>query len=568
MPPELFNQRQAFGHGKVVERTKFCRLPWKASWNLALGLMSSALSIFTALPTIGAEQIYISYGLLERSISINSLETFAKTGEIDEELDFYARQATPEQLEQVREVLQTEIPLDVVSVSQFLYTPIGESLLNRLDEVIQTEARQPGSTAIRAALILAADDPEGFTPLAVLQHFPTEGIRIDVAEGLAIADTLQALFNETSEAVDQVQQQASQAAEEQPLTDAMPFAPLQVPGPLQWEMQTMRVSDRQRDRIFPVDIYLPTAAKAAPYPVIVISHGLGSDRGSFDYLARHLASYGFAVAVPAHPGSNADQLQALLDGISERVTSPQEFIDRPLDISDVLDALEYFSQTDPAFQGRLNLQSVGVVGQSYGGYTALAVAGAELNFQQLQTTCDNLDTSLNLSLVLQCLALQLPNQPYNLEDPRIDAAIAINPLSSSIFGQEGLSQIEVPVMIVAGSADTVTPALPEQIQPFTWLTSPEKYLVLIEGGTHFSIPEEIDNAAIPLPDLVAGSASNVAQRYTQALSLAFFQTYVADQAAYRPFLSSAYANRLSQEPLQLSVVRSLSSIPSVAMPQD
>jgi len=41
--------------------------------------------------------------------------------------------------------------------------------------------------------------------------------------------------------------------------------------------------------------------------VIVISHGLGSDRTSFEYLATALASY-FA-AVPEHPGSNAQQLR-------------------------------------------------------------------------------------------------------------------------------------------------------------------------------------------------------------------------------------------------------------------
>jgi len=71
---------------------------------------------------------------------------------------------------------------------------------------------------------------------------------------------------------------------------------------------------------------------------------------------------------------------------------------------------------------------------SYGcdttGYTALALAGAKLNFPQLQSDCCTLDNSLNLSLVLQCLALQLPNQPYNLADPRIKAAIALESIAS------------------------------------------------------------------------------------------------------------------------------------------
>lgn len=96
----------------------------------------------------------------------------------------------------------------------------------------------------------------------------------------------------------------------------------------------------------------------------------------------------------------------------------------------------------------------------------------------------------NLLLALQCQALSLPQKQYNLGDPRIKAAIAINRLDIRILGQAGLSQIKIPLMMIAGSADTLTPAFSEQIRPFTWLTTPNKYLVLIQGGTHFSTLED------------------------------------------------------------------------------
>ena len=54
-------------------------------------------------------------------------------------------------------------------------------------------------------------------------------------------------------------------------------------------------------------------------------------------------------------------------------------------------------------------------------------------------------------------------------------------------------------MLIAGSADTVAPALLEQIQPFTWLTSPNKYLVLMNNGTHFSTIEESPSKRISAP---------------------------------------------------------------------
>lgn len=127
----------------------------------------------------------------------------------------------------------------------------------------------------------------------------------------------------------------------------------QQPGPFASKIQTFVLSERLRNRTLLTDIYLPQVP--TPHPVIVISHGLDSDCTSFAYLAQHLASYGFAVVVPEHPGSNAEQLQALLEGRADRVIPPSELVERPLDISYVLDELSRLSEVEPGFQGRLNL---------------------------------------------------------------------------------------------------------------------------------------------------------------------------------------------------------------------
>lgn len=66
------------------------------------------------------------------------------------------------------------------------------------------------------------------------------------------------------------------------------------------------------------------------------------------------------------------------------------------------------------------------------------------------------------------------------------AVIAVNPITSVVFGQEGMSKIQIPVLMIGGSDDYVAPAVSEQIYPFSWLTSPNKYLMLLEKGTHFS----------------------------------------------------------------------------------
>jgi len=521
-------------------------------------------------PALSAERLYLSYGVLERSISVAALETYAKTGKLDNDLSVYAQYADAQRLAALQKALVIRADVTPIAVSQFLYTPQGEILLRRLGQVIQPESRDTGFYAIRAALILASSDPQGLTPLNVFRKFPTRGLRIDLQTALQIAGDLEQVITRTNQATATLAQLAQLEALATPITSPTSLPDLASRGSISWQKETIRMVYRTRsfvtalgsDRVFPVDVYLPqvrTSRQTRKIPVVVISHGLGSDRTTFRYLAEHLASHGFAVAVPEHPGSNAQQFQALISGTVSEVAAPSEFVDRPLDIKYLLDDLTRRARSDPRYS-RLNLEQVGVLGQSFGGYTVLALAGAAINFEQLQKDCgvQALDSTLNLSVLLQCRANALPRLSYNLQDPRVKAIIAINPVDSAVLGQAGFEQISIPTMLVAGSADTVAPALPEQIQPFTWLKTPDRYLVLMDRGTHFSTLEET-NDSVPLPPEVVGPTPVVARRYINALSLAFFQTYIANQPSYRSYLSASYAQRISQDPLRLSLVRSLNA---------
>ena len=572
---ETRDQKKQGEQGRLGEqREKEKLLFLQRSWNfsskklpasvgiavLNLGLLLTP--VMMPRPAQGAEQIYISYGPLEFSLPVSALEVYAKQGKINQELAFYASYLDQKQREQLRKVLVTRIDVTPLAIAQFLYSPQGEVILRRVSQIIQTKANQPGFYAIRAALILAAADSEGLTPLNVLRKFPTYGIRINTRRGFQVINALSALSRQTEIAIAAVEQQALAEASAQSSGNTSPspwtsqrnkfsqLPDLRQPGSIQYSMQTLMLNDLRRGRSFPVDLYLPTSPSRELAPLVIISHGLGSDRQTFQYLATHLASYGFAVAVPEHPGSNAQQFQALINGLANEVTAPSELIDRPLDIKFLLDELKR------SFRGRVNWQQVGVLGQSFGGYTALALAGAKINFEQLQKDCGPSNDSLNLSLLLQCRGLALPPTDYLLSDERVKAAIAINPIDSTIFGQSQLNQIQVPLMLVAGSDDTAAPALPEQIQPFTWLTTPNKYLVLLKDGTHFStLGASAD--AVPLPVRVVGPTPEVAQAYMKALSVAFFETHIANKPEYRVYLSASYARFISQYTIPLSLVQSL-----------
>jgi predicted dienelactone hydrolase len=539
--------------------------------NYLAGVLLALALCQTLKPALAADRIYASYAVLERSISIAALEQYAKDGKIEEDLAVYTRYAAPEDLEQLRKILQARADLDPVVISQFLYTRQGEVLLKRLGEVIQSGSGESGFFGLRAALILAAADDQGLTLLNVLRQFPTPEIRVNLKRALQMAGELQGSVNQTKRAINGVERLAALEAQGQKEIGIENRMDLQQPGNYRWEKISLQFShgtaalpaDRgdkilniSKSRKLDTDIYLPERDDGLPAPTLVISHGLGSTRKTFEYLAQHLASHGFAVIVPQHPGSDARQLEALLTGVAREVAKPIEFVDRPLDITFILDELEQLASTSTQWRGKLDLKRVGVMGQSFGGYTALALAGAPINFDRLDRDCLQEEESWNVSLLLQCRAQELSGREYQLRDDRIVAAIAINPITSSIFGQESLSQIQIPVMIVSGGADTVAPALVEQIQPFTWLMTPEKYLVMMKTGTHFS-SLGTEEGVISFPPEVIGPSPALAQRYVKALSLAFLETYIADQAQYKPYLSSTYIRSISQEPIPLSLIQVL-----------
>ncbi|MEH1972880.1 MAG: alpha/beta hydrolase [Nostoc sp.] len=532
---------------------------------LGLGLLSTFL---TATPGLGAERISFYYPPFgEFSLSVDSLETFAKEGKIDQDFSFYASRATPEQLAQLRDLLQQRFNVTPTLLSQVTYSPIGEQLVQQLGKLLLTESRKNGFYAIRASLILAAADQQGLTVVNLLRKFPSNTIRVNFTEGLRIVDDLSQLIKKKDEVFASLQKEAiAQAA-----TSTVDFSQqqdLRSPGKFTWQKKTFELNDISRDRRLPVDVYLPTIQNSQlttqnslspPFPLIVISHGIASDRSTFVYLAEHLASYGFAVAVLEHPGSNAQRFQQYFAGLAGPPDAA-EFINRPLDIKYLLNELQRLEKSDPTLQGKLNFQQVGAIGQSFGGYTVLTLAGAKINFEQLRQDCNPNNSSFNLSLFLQCQATDLPPNNYEFKDDRIKAIIAINPIDSSILGEGGVSQIKIPVMLVAGSQDIFAPPVSEQIRPFTWLSDSNKYLALIENATHFSAIAEptSQNDVLPVPPALLGPDRAAVYSYLNALSVAFLETHLLNRPEYRSYLQPSYATFISKEPLNLSLLQSLS----------
>lgn len=507
-----------------------------------LGLASACL---TSLPVKAAEKLLFTYGPLKLSVEVESLELFAENGTINEDLGQYLNRISPEDQAKFRQVINKKVEIDGVLISRFFKSNLGEDIILRLGRGITLEGGENGGIALRGAIVQSALEPSGLTLLNVLKNYPTN-LQI---QGEGVMETVkytEKVLKATNLLVSEMRTWTEEEAQTNPVVDYSTLSNITKNGKYQVKREKWQVTDSSRDRSFYIDVFAPQGMSGNT-PVIVFSHGLSSSPDDYADVLNHLASHGFLVAAPQHVGSDNIYLKEMLEGLNKDVFDNNEFINRPKDISFVIDELERRNQTE--FQGKLNLKNVGVSGHSFGGYTVLAVSGATIDFDYLQQSCDRLFSGLNVAILLQCQALKLPKEDYNFRDPRVTAVFAGNPVNRFIFGEKGLSQISIPVLMGSGSDDPATPPVFEQVLPFTWLSSENKYWALIEGQAHVNfneldggIREALDSTlhfTFPPQDLIGG--------YVKGISLAFFEVHLNNNQDFLPYLQSSYAQYLSAD---------------------
>jgi len=503
------------------------------------------------MPAMAAEKVTLKLGGFESAIAISELEQFAKTGKLPPALQVYSTFLTP----QVRKVLNSRLQVDPKKADKFVAeissSPYGQQLLKYLGVAI------PNLTLpqLQAAVTIAAQQANGVSVVSLFKAYPEENIVIDATGAITLAIEFNPSYLQ-SQAV------GSLLEDKLAVTSSTVFKPSFDPtvlGKATVLEQTIVLQDRQRDRNITADIYYPqqtlsSALRPTSTPLVVISPGLGANRKFFSSLARHLASHGLTVAALEHP----DRTTRNISDISSpnKLLPATEFINRPKDISFLLDELAKFNQQPGLLRGTLNTETVSVIGHSLGGYTALALAGGELNLQQLRQACKNANPLAQAPADwLQCGAANLIDSKLQLQDKRVKNAIALNPVIGQLFGENGLSKIGIPVLVLASTEDAVTPILNHQLRPFTQLGD-QKYLVTAIGATHLSVGNPnsqaiTDNGVIkerrgvetqPLRQLISG------------LSLAFINQLTPYAKNYQPFLTPAYAQSLSSPnlPLRLS----------------
>lgn len=198
------------------------------------------------------------------------------------------------------------------------------------------------------------------------------------------------------------------------------------------------------------------------FPLILLSHGSGSRALGMAWIATALAEAGFVVAGPDHPGTTS--------GDSTPEATPKIW-ERAADLSAVLDSIT----TDKAWR-MVDPARVGVLGFSLGGTAAMEIAGARASLDAYVAYCDSYPAMMDCRWFkggrgfVDDEEIKVP--PLDLgsvdrrrfeqsnRDPRLKAAVLVDPGLATAFTPASLAAIDIPLAFVnLGSAGQVPVAV-------------------------------------------------------------------------------------------------------------
>jgi predicted dienelactone hydrolase len=516
------------------------------SQSLKIAIASLGIILILQFPLNSAERIKFNYGLFGFKVEVADLELFAEKGIVTDRLNFYLKRIAPEQREKFQNFLQQSYDVNPVLVYRFSRTSVGIRMLKRLGEMMQIPEDINGLYALRAGLLKAAADSE-VNFVEFLKNTPTD-IQLNLADILKQIKQISRTERDAKDFIATLKQQETVSSQQ---VGTKVFPDLSVLGDFKTKQETIELYDKKRDRNIISDLYLPEQL-VNKTPIVVVSNGLGAERKRFAELANHLASYGFAVAVPEHPGSNYRRQKDFIKGLYQENFDATDYFNRPLDISFILDSLTEINQNQ--FDNKLDVKNVGIFGYSIGGTTALSLAGAEIDFPYLQEACqENLDLA-NISILYQCRALEMRSRAVSFKDERIKAAFLFVPFGKSLFSETQLEKVTIPLFWQVVDKDFLTSLIQEQLPLFTALKNSDRYLVISERLPHSTAILSKQRSASQQNE------SRIARKYQNILSLVFFKKYLTEEKEYSDYLNNNFIKKITEAPYTLHLTKEIPKI--------
>jgi predicted dienelactone hydrolase len=213
-----------------------------------------------------------------------------------------------------------------------------------------------------------------------------------------------------------------------------------------------------------VTVWEPAAQ--TPAPVVVFSHGFHGCSIQSVFLMEAFADAGYLVFAPNHRDATCNGGSShWFAGPAQSFQAPDSwsdatYRDRADDIAAVIAALK----TDERYRARVDLDRLGLVGHSLGGYTVLGLGGAWSSWTL----------------------------------PGVKAVLALSPYANPFVTKSSLRGIGVPVMYQGGTHDgAITPTVAKPGGAYDLSPAP-KYYVEFDGAGHFAWTDlrDTDHAAI------------------------------------------------------------------------
>lgn len=209
-------------------------------------------------------------------------------------------------------------------------------------------------------------------------------------------------------------------------------------------------------------------AQSGPFPLILFSHGSTGMRFVAAMLCEALAARGAVVVSSDHPG---DSLVDWLTGQNTEARTNE--IDRVADANLLLDAVLGGDTAIPAdIAGAVDRDRIVLAGHSYGAYTAFATAAGSRG---------------------------VPAHPH------ARAIVGFQPYTRTM-SDALLGRVDVPTLLLVGTADTTTPPETDADRPWALLQPPTWRLDLVDAGhqacTDVALYAELAGHIEGLPSIV------------------------------------------------------------------
>ena len=202
----------------------------------------------------------------------------------------------------------------------------------------------------------------------------------------------------------------------------------------------IQVKDETNNISFPVLVQYPTHQPSSPatfgpytmdistnarileghFPLVIISHGNGGSHLLYRTISTYLAKSGYVVVMIEHYGNNRDNNEL------ERSIVNLQY--RPRHVSLTIDKL----LSENAFGQSILLDKIAIIGHSFGGYTALALAGGTP-------------------------WTQTGNKVEVQNDPRIKALVLMAPAAAYYTPEGSLDKVNIPILLLVAEHDQFIP---------------------------------------------------------------------------------------------------------------